>query len=64
MPSQFPNSPVLLKGTLVVFEKPLPMPTNTITFQFNPESMTRNIKQQLGSGGRHEQPVARNTPVT
>ena len=52
----FPGRPLLLKGALVVFETPIPVPTNVIVFQYNPETMTRNISQpaggsQAGGGG-------------
>lgn len=52
----FPGRPILLKGALVVFEIPIPVPTNIIVFQYNPETMTRKISQpaggsQAGGGG-------------
>jgi len=52
----FPGRPLLLKGALVVFETPIPVPTNFILFQYNPETMTRRISQpaggaQAGGGG-------------
>src|SRR5262249_17056996 len=47
MPSDFPRSPKLIKGALVVFETKVPVPTNLIVFQYNPDSMTRGF-QQLG----------------
>jgi hypothetical protein len=52
----FPGRPLLLKGALVVFETPIPVPTNIIVFQYNPETMTRKISQpaggaQAGGGG-------------
>jgi len=52
----FPGRPLLLKGALVVFETPIPVPTNVIVFQYNPETMTRKISQpaggaQAGGGG-------------
>ena len=52
----FPGRPFLLKGALVVFETPIPVPTNVIIFQYNPETMTRKISQpaggaQAGGGG-------------
>lgn len=50
MPSEFPRSPKLLKGALVVFETPAPVPTNLIVFQYNPDSVSRTF-QQLASGG-------------
>jgi hypothetical protein len=54
--SDFPGRPFLLKGALVVFEAPIPVPTNLIVFQYNPETMTRKISQpaggaQAGGGG-------------
>jgi hypothetical protein len=49
MPSEFPRSPRLLKGALVVFETRLPIPTNLIVFQYNPDSVNRSF-QQFGSG--------------
>ncbi|HZR27437.1 MAG TPA: hypothetical protein VFA71_01550 [Terriglobales bacterium] len=54
--SDFPGRPLLLKGGLVVFEAPIPVPTNIILFQYNPETMTRKISQpaggaQAGGGG-------------
>ena len=54
--SDFPGRPLLLKGGLVVFEAPIPVPTNLILFQYNPETMTRKISQpaggaQAGGGG-------------
>jgi hypothetical protein len=48
MPDGFPGRPLLLKGALVVFETPLPIPTNVIIFQYNPEAMTRKIEQSAG----------------
>jgi hypothetical protein len=47
MPSEFPGSPRLLKGALVVFETPVPIPTNVIAFQYNPDSVTRSFRQQV-----------------
>ena len=54
--ADFPGRPALLKGALVVFEVPIPVPTNLIIFQYNPETMTRTISQpaggaQAGGGG-------------
>lgn len=44
MPSEFPRSPKLLKGALVVFpsQKPGPPPT-VIVFQYNPEQLSRSL---------------------
>lgn len=43
MASDFPRSPKVLKGALVVFETKAPIPTNLIVFQYNPEAMTRGL---------------------
>jgi len=51
MPSDFPGSPKLLKGALVVFETAIPVPTNLIVFQYNPDTMTRSFKPVGGTGG-------------
>ncbi len=54
MASEFPGRPWLLKGALIVFGAPIPVPTNIIIFQYNPESMTRKLTQpgadQSGAG--------------
>jgi Contractile injection system tube protein len=49
--SGFPGSPRLLKGALVVFESSLPVPTNVIVFQYNPDSVTRNLRTENGDEG-------------
>jgi hypothetical protein len=54
--SEFPGRPWLLKGALVVFGAPIPVPTNIIIFKYNPESMTRRLKQ--GGGGADQSPEA------
>jgi hypothetical protein len=46
MASDFPRSPKLLKGALVVFEAVVPIPTNIIAFQYNPDSVSRTFQQQ------------------
>jgi hypothetical protein len=46
MASDFPRSPKLLKGALVVFEAVVPVPTNLIAFQYNPDSVSRTFQQQ------------------
>jgi Contractile injection system tube protein len=48
MASAFPGSPRVLKGALVVFETPAPVPTNVIAFQFNPDQVSRVFRQQVG----------------
>ncbi len=50
MPSEFTGYPKLLKGALVVFETKLPIPTNVIVFQYNPETLARTLQQPAGSG--------------
>jgi len=50
MASEFPGSPRLLKGALVVFETAVPIPTNLIAFQYNPESVARSFQQQRPEG--------------
>jgi hypothetical protein len=55
MPSDFPRSPRLLKGALVVFETTVPVPTNLIVFQYNPETVGRSFRQQgadVGEAGK------------
>jgi hypothetical protein len=44
MPSEFPLSPRTLKGALVVFGAPIPVPTNLIVFQYNPDTMSRSFR--------------------
>jgi hypothetical protein len=46
MPSDFPRSPILLKGALVVFETSAPVPTNVIVFQYNPDAVRRTFAPQ------------------
>jgi hypothetical protein len=53
--ADFPGRPLHLKGALVVFETPIPVPSNIIVFQYNPETMTRTISQPAGgpqTGGK------------
>jgi hypothetical protein len=52
MPSDFPRSPKLLKGALVVFETVAPVPTNLIVFQYNPDAMSRGLQHFGGSEGQ------------
>jgi hypothetical protein len=54
MPSEFPRSPKFLKGALVVFETKLPIPTNLIVFQYNPEMMTRSFTATGGDGAQSQ----------
>jgi len=48
--SGFPNSPKLSKAALVVFDAPNPVPS-LIEFQYNPETLTRDIKANAAEGG-------------
>ena len=50
MASEFPGSPMVLKGALVVFGAPVPVPTNLIVFQFNPDEMRRTFRQAATAG--------------
>ncbi len=44
MPSEFPLSPKLLKGALVVYESQAPgPPPKVIVFQYNPEQLSRSL---------------------
>jgi hypothetical protein len=44
MPSDFPLSPKLLKGALVVYESQTSgLPTKVIAFQYNPEQLSRSL---------------------
>ena len=53
--SEFPGSPKLLKGALVVFGAPIPVPTNLIVFQFNPDEMSRSFRQDAPQGAGPQQ---------
>jgi hypothetical protein len=44
MATEFPRSPRNLKGALVVFAAPVPIPTNLIVFQYNPDTMSRSFR--------------------
>jgi hypothetical protein len=52
--SEFPGSPLILKGALVVFGAPVPVPTNLIVFQYNPDSMSRSYRQSAPTGEEAE----------
>lgn len=53
MASEFPRSPNNLKGALVVFEAQIPVPTNLIVFQYNPDEVRRTVGRpaSVGAGG-------------
>src|SRR5215208_1878652 len=51
MPSDFPRSPKLLKGALVVYESQTPgPPPKVIVFQYNPEQLSRRARPAPGAG--------------
>jgi hypothetical protein len=54
MASDFPGSPTVLKGALVVFGAPVPVPTNLIVFQYNPDEMRRSFRQAAPVGEEAE----------
>lgn len=51
MASEFPRSPALLKGALVVFRKGSAIPS-VIIFQYNPERMSRRLESQAPEADR------------
>jgi Contractile injection system tube protein len=50
MASQFPHSPRVLKGGLVAYRLPALAPT-VITFQYNPDEVSRSLQTQAASAG-------------
>jgi hypothetical protein len=54
MPSELPGSPLVLKGALVVFGASVPIPTNLIVFQYNPDGMSRSYRQSAPTGEEAE----------
>ena len=73
MASDFPGSPRVLKGALVVFETPVPVPTNIIAFQYNPDQVTPHLpaaarprRRPVPQRGRHERvlPPTETLPLT
>ena len=55
MPSELPTSPLVLKGALVVFGASVPVPTNLIVFQYNPDGMGRAYRSPAPTGEEAEQ---------
>lgn len=51
----FPGSPPVMKGALVAYDLPSPVP-RLIVFQYNPETLTRSLTPRAaeGGGGRGE----------
>jgi hypothetical protein len=62
MASDSPIKPKLLKGAMVVFETSLPIPTNLIVFQYNPDTVTRAF-QQLSSSSDPRQSAGDTQPM-
>lgn len=54
MASEFPRSPSNIKGALVVFEAQIPVPTNLIVFQYNPDEVKRTIGSPAATGAGGE----------
>lgn len=52
MPSEFPGSPKLLKGALVVYASHTPgAKAKVIPFQYNPDQLSRTLARRTPSGG-------------
>jgi hypothetical protein len=51
MPSDFPRSPILLKGALVVYPSQAPgtQPAATIPFQYNPDGLNRTLANRTNA---------------
>jgi hypothetical protein len=54
MASELPSSPLTLKGALVVFGASVPIPTNLIVFQYNPDTMNRAFRATAPQGDEAE----------
>jgi hypothetical protein len=50
VPSEFPGSPRLLKGALVVYATKLPVPSSIVVFQYNPETLGRSLYDESFGG--------------
>jgi hypothetical protein len=50
VPSDFPGSPKILKGALVAYQPPEPLPT-IVVFQYNPKELSRSLSGRAPSGG-------------
>ena len=51
MASDSPRNPLNLKGALVVFGASVPIPTNLIVFQYNPDTMSRSFRAATPPAG-------------
>lgn len=50
--AEFPGRPRVMKGALLVFALPAPVPTQVIVFPINPDTMTRRFDLGAGAAGR------------
>jgi hypothetical protein len=55
MASELPTAPLVLKGALVVFGASVPIPTNLIVFQYNPDGMSRAYRASASTSPEGEQ---------
>jgi hypothetical protein len=55
MASELPTGPLVLKGALVVFGASVPIPTNLIVFQYNPDGMSRAYRATASTAAEGEQ---------
>jgi hypothetical protein len=56
--SAFPNSPLLLKGGIVLVDPTTGAVQRVITFQYNPETLTRSVSAQSVEPGNKDRSVA------
>jgi Contractile injection system tube protein len=61
MASELPTAPLVLKGALVVFGASVPIPTNLIVFQYNPDGMSRAYRASASTAAEGEQARAGGT---
>lgn len=54
MASELSTAPLVLKGALVVFGAAVPIPTNLIVFQYNPDGMSRAFRSSAPAGPEAE----------
>jgi hypothetical protein len=58
MPSEFPGSPKVAKGALVVFGTQTIVPTSVIAFQYNPDTLSRDFQLDVADQGVMERSVS------
>lgn len=56
--SDFPGSPKVAKGAFVVFGTQTIVPTSVIAFQYNPDTLMRDFRQEVGEEGVVERSVS------